>query len=133
YFDFSFFLPSTALIVCYFSFLPSVNFSFFFFQAEDGIRDRNVTGVQTCALPISGSLMLKLPGAYVASGSLVYFGIALRVIAIALRVRFGCRHPDYRPHARTLNLVQASLPALPFAVIWQSEARQHRPCWPRWP
>src|SRR5699024_11963369 len=28
---------------------------FFFFQAEDGIRDRNVTGVQTCALPISSS------------------------------------------------------------------------------
>src|SRR5207248_4732268 len=26
---------------------------FFFFQAEDGIRDRTVTGVQTCALPIS--------------------------------------------------------------------------------
>src|SRR5207249_8411673 len=26
--------------------------SYFFFQAEDGIRDRNVTGVQTCALPI---------------------------------------------------------------------------------
>ena len=25
----------------------------FFFQAEDGIRDRLVTGVQTCALPIS--------------------------------------------------------------------------------
>src|SRR5699024_11356220 len=25
----------------------------FFFEAEDGIRDRNVTGVQTCALPIS--------------------------------------------------------------------------------
>src|SRR5699024_11635875 len=28
------------------------NACFFFFQAEDGIRDRNVTGVQTCALPI---------------------------------------------------------------------------------
>src|SRR2546429_7283040 len=27
--------------------------SFFFFQAEDGIRDVAVTGVQTCALPIS--------------------------------------------------------------------------------
>src|SRR5438046_7572531 len=27
---------------------------FFFFQAEDGIRDWSVTGVQTCALPISG-------------------------------------------------------------------------------
>src|SRR5699024_11724630 len=25
---------------------------YFFYQAEDGIRDRNVTGVQTCALPI---------------------------------------------------------------------------------
>src|SRR2546430_6268887 len=28
-------------------------FVFFFFQAEDGIRDLTVTGVQTCALPIS--------------------------------------------------------------------------------
>src|SRR2546425_12417626 len=28
---------------------------FFFFQAEDGIRDKLVTGVQTCALPISPS------------------------------------------------------------------------------
>src|SRR5438046_6381313 len=30
-----------------------ISFSFFFFQAEDGIRDWSVTGVQTCALPIS--------------------------------------------------------------------------------
>src|SRR5437660_3671137 len=30
--------------------------SFFFFQAEDGIRDGHVTGVQTCALPISEPL-----------------------------------------------------------------------------
>src|SRR5260370_7680122 len=29
---------------------------FFFFQAEDGIRDSSVTGVQTCALPIFGGL-----------------------------------------------------------------------------
>src|SRR5690625_6384329 len=36
------------LLVC------NVNLSFvFFFQAEDGIRDGHVTGVQTCALPIS--------------------------------------------------------------------------------
>src|SRR5256885_5352761 len=28
--------------------------TFFFFQAEDGIRDYKVTGVQTCALPIFG-------------------------------------------------------------------------------
>src|SRR6185369_1282212 len=31
---------------------------FFFFQAEDGIRDSSVTGVQTCALPIWGRLLL---------------------------------------------------------------------------
>src|SRR5256885_13049645 len=30
-----------------------VGICFFFFQAEDGIRDYKVTGVQTCALPIS--------------------------------------------------------------------------------
>src|SRR5438270_13337947 len=29
----------------------------FFFQAEDGIRDLTVTGVQTCALPIFGHIM----------------------------------------------------------------------------
>src|SRR5699024_11934055 len=33
--------------------------AFFFFQAEDGIRDRNVTGVQTCALPISCPFSVK--------------------------------------------------------------------------
>src|SRR5699024_3145823 len=33
--------------------LQSISDYLFFFQAEDGIRDRNVTGVQTCALPIS--------------------------------------------------------------------------------
>src|SRR5688500_20246058 len=32
----------------------------FFFQAEDGIRDYKVTGVQTCALPISALLMALL-------------------------------------------------------------------------
>src|SRR2546430_6027628 len=35
-------------------------FCFFFFQAEDGIRDLTVTGVQTCALPISGSYRAEL-------------------------------------------------------------------------
>src|SRR5699024_12100038 len=30
----------------------------FFFQAEDGIRDRNVTGVQTCALPICEAVVV---------------------------------------------------------------------------
>src|SRR5690348_17596892 len=42
YFFFFFFF----FFLCFF-------FFFFFFQAEDGIRDGRVTGVQTCALPIS--------------------------------------------------------------------------------
>src|SRR5205809_1552024 len=43
----------------------------FFFQAEDGIRDVAVTGVQTCALPISG--MIKLPVAVLNHGNTVKF------------------------------------------------------------
>ena len=39
---------SKRVLFCFF-FVFSV---FFFFQAEDGIRDIGVTGVQTCALPI---------------------------------------------------------------------------------
>src|SRR5947208_7656644 len=35
---------------------------FFFFQAEDGIRDDLVTGVQTCALPISASTSQQIVG-----------------------------------------------------------------------
>src|SRR6478609_11454912 len=36
---------------------------FFFFQAEDGIRDKLVTGVQTCALPIStGTTVVAIDG-----------------------------------------------------------------------
>src|SRR2546425_1726460 len=34
-------------------------FFFFFFQAEDGIRDKLVTGVQTCALPICGQQAIE--------------------------------------------------------------------------
>src|SRR5207249_9115809 len=41
----------------------------FFFQAEDGIRDRNVTGVQTCALPIFAHFF---PSAAAFGGDVVY-------------------------------------------------------------
>src|SRR5215217_3951754 len=37
----------------FYFYLRLVLYLFFFFQAEDGIRDIGVTGVQTCALPIS--------------------------------------------------------------------------------
>src|SRR5438093_2917820 len=47
---------------------------FFFFQAEDGIRDWSVTGVQTCALPISMIPTITVIGisfAILISGSVV--------------------------------------------------------------
>src|SRR2546430_15699620 len=66
---------------------------FFFFQAEDGIRDLTVTGVQTCALPI-----------YLSEASLAYpLFQALRSPAqnaVPLRVS------DHGLHTGELNLVQ---------------------------
>src|SRR2546430_3300281 len=50
-------MSHTCLCCC---FCISFVFIFFFFQAEDGIRDLTVTGVQTCALPISaGTLRIR--------------------------------------------------------------------------
>src|SRR5437763_12168532 len=54
---FTFFIISSFFFFVFFLF---VFFFFFFFQAEDGIRDTSVTGVQTCALPIS--TLLGRPG-----------------------------------------------------------------------
>src|SRR2546427_4265018 len=42
----------STLCVCLSYNVEGQYFFFFFFQAEDGIRDLTVTGVQTCALPI---------------------------------------------------------------------------------
>src|SRR5256885_9816663 len=42
--------------------LSSGRMSVFFFQAEDGIRDYKVTGVQTCALPILSTLIRSRAG-----------------------------------------------------------------------
>src|SRR5947209_11229625 len=39
------------------------SFFFFFFQAEDGIRDIGVNGVQTCALPISDAIGVRIRAA----------------------------------------------------------------------
>src|SRR3989454_1260919 len=77
---------------------------FFFFQAEDGIRDYKVTGVQTCALPISPSRdggswkavvhclpepvqsLLNLAGGWVAEVQ------AQRVRSTAVQVKFVTGH-----------------------------------------
>src|SRR5699024_11604573 len=75
-----------------------------FFQAEDGIRDRNVTGVQTCALPISArreSKPARKPCAWMMSGAKWWMrrrssrievtsrGCSWVLIAHAIAVTFG--------------------------------------------
>src|SRR5689334_16430410 len=49
---------------------------FFFFQAEDGIRDGTVTGVQTCALPISWDTSRTAGGSSGGSAAAVAAGMA---------------------------------------------------------
>src|SRR5207245_8034563 len=46
---------------------------FFFFQAEDGIRDATVTGVQTCALPILATAVVAIFGLLALRATGVYF------------------------------------------------------------
>src|SRR5260221_1853555 len=88
---------------------------FFFFQAEDGIRDHCVTGVQTCALPISPASMefevepywfqrtsVRL-AALCACSILIYLVIRLRGRQIQAR---NAELED-RVHVRTEQLAQA--------------------------
>src|SRR2546421_8028808 len=61
---------------------------FFFFQAEDGIRDLIVTGVQTCALPISavtGAAIFELLVAVYGG----YFGGGIGIMNLAMLAAMG--------------------------------------------
>src|SRR6476620_6514558 len=77
---------------------------FFFFQAEDGIRDIGVTGVQTCALPISrwalaGSGLRWVPTVHAdnTSSSLQEAAVVARLVTDLLRGSWvdaeGAEHP----------------------------------------
>src|SRR5258708_24591931 len=54
---------------------------FFFFQAEDGIRDDLVTGVQTCALPISIDCFWQKRGRFVGAWTPKHFASQERRLA----------------------------------------------------
>src|SRR2546425_3119139 len=65
---------------------------FFFFQAEDGIRDKLVTGVQTCALPIYG----HVAGAWFSSED--YHGLGkFRCDGVYLRSDFKPKQGTWKP------------------------------------
>src|SRR5438105_8926166 len=69
-------------------------FFFFFFQAEDGIRDPLVTGVQTCALPISGNLLYLVgPGSRLARPGHRRHSLAPNASVARLRTLGRRRHP----------------------------------------
>src|SRR6266536_37653 len=98
----------------------SLVLSFFFFQAEDCIRDPLVTGVQTCALPIFGgnACVMPLSPRTPAAMSCLYVGIA--PAAAYFSIRSGRMPSDEnsnaRPAAPTEDDACAAVAGVPYAA-----------------
>src|SRR3712207_8729134 len=74
---------------------------FFFFQAEDGIRDIGVTGVQTCALPISAQSSREALGGFYLRDQDQRLLSQLRRRARQGRDRDGLLRGRHPPHVRS--------------------------------
>src|SRR2546429_4101168 len=81
------------------------DFYVFFFQAEDGIRDVAVTGVQTCALPISPAMARSITPCHLARSS----GWTRRSRSSQVGGPFSGSKPYRRYHSS--DRCKASLPA----------------------
>src|SRR2546425_8625238 len=94
---------------------------FFFFQAEDGIRDKLVTGVQTCALPILRDAV-PIPPQFTQD----------RVTADDLLIGGECvRHrSDRAPTAVRAPVAYCSCPGLPRIERQSLEKRRNHGQWP---
>src|SRR5699024_11346605 len=98
---------------CLYSHSVSSFIIYFFFQAEDGIRDRNVTGVQTCALPISP--VLNYPEAVIlgigriAEKPVVRNGEIVVAPVLALSLSFDHRIVDGATGQEALNQIKRLL------------------------
>src|SRR6266487_5597238 len=93
----------------------------FFFQAEDGIRDGRVTGVQTCALPISGVAAWVLWAlAILGVATLPWFDHLLR----------QARRPELTQlHASTIPSVLAALVAATVGAVLAGRRPAHPVGW----
>src|SRR2546425_9121587 len=89
---------------------------FFFFQAEDGIRDKLVTGVQTCALPISS--------------------VAIAAGSCTLIIAVGTRPPVITAPAKIWSMDAActasTLGVWPLSRLRSEERRVGKECRSRW-
>src|SRR2546430_12973729 len=93
---------------------------FVFFQAEDGIRDLTVTGVQTCALPISSAALLRsdpITRMRQAGDGRVLF----RMIRVAAKITFV-----KKPRMKRTMLMKS------YAVTRSEERRVGKECRSRW-
>src|SRR5688500_20230220 len=101
---------------------------FFFFQAEDGIRDYKVTGVQTCALPIlvaDGVAATEIAVLVRTNAQLVPFEAALTAAGIPFTVR-GVRffaRPDVRAARRALKTDATGRLSRIVVPAWRKERR----------
>src|SRR3712207_7897244 len=92
----------------------------FFFQAEDGIRDIGVTGVQTCALPI---FEINCRAQLSIMEACRQHNPAIRVVYTATRQQYG--RADYLP-------VDERHPLRPVDVNRSEERRVGKECRSRW-
>src|SRR2546430_6839498 len=93
--------------------------NFFFFQAEDGIRDLTVTGVQTCALPIY--LICEVPISF----SQAALGAEIEVPT--LQGKEMVTIPAGAPHGRQISLRGKGMPD-----VRSEERRVGKECRSRW-
>src|SRR5256886_3170869 len=93
-------------------------FFFFFFQAEDGIRDLTVTGVQTCALPILSE-----------DEERQYIRASIEAVEKATGRRpVGWSGPDFQETQNTPNLLAAD----GIRYVRSEERRVGKECRSRW-
>src|SRR5260370_32574015 len=116
-----------------------IHTSFFFFQAEDGIRDSSVTGVQTCALPIYTMIRI-IVSIYIPAGwrhlddRIPSLNQIVPVFLQIIRLRISSRHPDncnLVVERRLMASYHPTAAGLSFRTEVRAGPRQwanHKPC-----